>query len=48
MAAKQAFPKSGCVFGQARKAAKMLRAGLDTRISTNDQQPYKFALYYDT
>src|SRR5436309_8908497 len=40
MAAKQAFPKSksGHVFGQARKPAKMLRAGLYARVSTNDQQ----------
>jgi putative DNA-invertase from lambdoid prophage Rac len=40
MAAKQAFPKakSDNVFGQARKAAKMLRAGLYARVSTNDQQ----------
>src|SRR5437870_466429 len=40
MAAKQAFPKSksGHVFGQARKPAKMFRAGLYARVSTNDQQ----------
>src|SRR4051812_40811688 len=40
MPAKQAFPKtkSGNVFGQARKPAKMLRAGLYARVSTNDQQ----------
>ena len=40
MPAKQAFPKakSGNVFGQARKTAKMLRAGLYARVSTNDQQ----------
>jgi putative DNA-invertase from lambdoid prophage Rac len=39
MAAKQAFPKtkSGNVFGQARKAAKMFRVGLYARVSTNDQ-----------
>jgi hypothetical protein len=39
MAAKQAFPKakSGNVFGQARKTAKMFRAGLYARVSTNDQ-----------
>jgi DNA invertase Pin-like site-specific DNA recombinase len=30
--------KSDHVFGQARKAAKMLRAGLYARVSTNDQQ----------
>jgi DNA invertase Pin-like site-specific DNA recombinase len=30
--------KSGYVFGQARKATKMLRAGLYARVSTNDQQ----------
>jgi predicted site-specific integrase-resolvase len=30
--------KSGHVFGQARKMAKMLRAGLYARVSTNDQQ----------
>jgi DNA invertase Pin-like site-specific DNA recombinase len=30
--------KSDDVFGRARKAAKMLRAGLYTRVSTNDQQ----------
>ena len=40
MAVKQASPKakSDNVFGQARKAAKMLRAGLYARVSTNDQQ----------
>src|ERR1044071_3651230 len=40
MAVKRASekPKSGYVFGQARKAAKMLRAGLYARVSTNDQQ----------
>src|SRR5579859_1704377 len=40
MAAKRAFPKakSDHVFGQARKPAKMLRAGLYARVSTNDQQ----------
>jgi DNA invertase Pin-like site-specific DNA recombinase len=31
-------PKSNDVFGQARKPAKMLRAGLYARVSTNDQQ----------
>jgi hypothetical protein len=30
--------KSARVFGQARKAAKMFRAGLYARVSTNDQQ----------
>src|ERR1700758_1965306 len=30
--------KSDNVFGQARKSAKMLRAGLYARVSTNDQQ----------
>jgi hypothetical protein len=30
--------KSGNVFGQARKQAKMFRAGLYARVSTNDQQ----------
>lgn len=30
--------KSDYVFGQARKPAKMLRAGLYSRVSTNDQQ----------
>jgi DNA invertase Pin-like site-specific DNA recombinase len=30
--------KSGDVFGQARRSAKMLRAGLYARVSTNDQQ----------
>src|SRR4051795_836674 len=40
MAAKRALPKakSGDVFGQARKSAKMFRAGLYARVSTNDQQ----------
>jgi len=40
MAAKRAFPKakSGNVFGQSRKAAKMFGAGLYARVSTNDQQ----------
>src|ERR1035441_9424245 len=40
MAAKQAAEKakSHRVFGQARKPAKMLRAGLYARVSTNDQQ----------
>src|ERR1700687_2639362 len=40
MPAKQAFPKakSGNVFGQRRKPAKMFRAGLYARVSTNDQQ----------
>ena len=37
---KRAFPKakSSNVFGQARKSAKMFRAGLYARVSTNDQQ----------
>src|SRR6059036_3468435 len=40
MAAKRAFPKakSDKVFGQPRKSAKMFRAGLYARVSTNDQQ----------
>src|SRR5213080_3071711 len=40
MAAKRAFPKakSGNVFGQARKSAKVFRAGIYARVSTNDQQ----------
>jgi DNA invertase Pin-like site-specific DNA recombinase len=40
MAAKRAFQnaKSDNVFGQARRPAKMLRAGLYARVSTNDQQ----------
>ena len=40
MAAKRAFPKakSHNVFGQTRKPAKMFRAGLYARVSTNDQQ----------
>ena len=39
MPAKQAFPKakSDNVFGQARKPAKMFRAGLYARVSTKDQ-----------
>src|SRR5450631_3207069 len=39
MAAKRAFPKakSDNVFGQARKSAKMFRAGLYARVSANDQ-----------
>src|SRR5438270_4617610 len=46
MAAKQAFPKakSDNVFGQARKPAKMLRAGLYARVSTNDQQTLSMQL----
>jgi hypothetical protein len=37
---KRDFPstKSHNVFGQARKPAKMFRAGLCARVSTNDQQ----------
>src|SRR3954451_14482149 len=31
-------PKSGNVFGQARRRPKMLRVGLYARVSTNDQQ----------
>src|SRR5215475_4512389 len=31
-------PKSANVFGQARGRAKMFRAGLYARVSTNDQQ----------
>src|SRR5271157_2414057 len=40
MAAKRASPKAKAdnVFGQARKPAKMFRAGLYARVSTNDQQ----------
>jgi len=40
MAAKRAFPKAkpDNVFGQARKSAKMFRAGLYARVSTSDQQ----------
>jgi DNA invertase Pin-like site-specific DNA recombinase len=40
MARKRAAEKvkSDNVFGQARKAAKMFRAGLYARVSTNDQQ----------
>ncbi len=40
MSIKRAFPKakSGHVFGQRRKPAKMFRAGLYARVSTNDQQ----------
>jgi len=40
MAAKRAFPKANSdnVFGQSRRPAKMLRAGLYARVSTNDQQ----------
>jgi DNA invertase Pin-like site-specific DNA recombinase len=40
MAVKRAFPKakSDNVFGQRRKAAKLFRAGLYARVSTNDQQ----------
>src|SRR5262249_22040867 len=40
MPIKRASPngKSGYVFGQARKTAKMLRVGLYARVSTNDQQ----------
>ena len=40
MAVKRDFPKtkSHNVFGQARKPAKMFRAGLYARVSTNDQQ----------
>ena len=40
MPAKRAFPKakSDNAFGQARKPAKMFRAGLYARVSTNDQQ----------
>lgn len=40
MPKKRASQKANCdnVFGHARKSAKMLRAGLYTRVSTNDQQ----------
>jgi predicted site-specific integrase-resolvase len=40
VAANRAFEKakSQRVFGQARKPAKMFRAGLYARVSTNDQQ----------
>ena len=40
MAAKRAFPKAKSinVFGQARKPAKVFRAGIYARVSTNDQQ----------
>jgi DNA invertase Pin-like site-specific DNA recombinase len=40
MADKRAFPKakSDNVFGQSRRPAKMFRAGLYARVSTNDQQ----------
>src|SRR5664279_1944708 len=40
MPAKRDFPKtkSHNVFGQARKPARMFRAGLYARVSTNDQQ----------
>src|ERR1700751_1579321 len=40
MPRKRASPKakSGNVFGQARKPAKMFRAGLYARVSTNDQR----------
>jgi DNA invertase Pin-like site-specific DNA recombinase len=40
MPAKQPFSKakSGKVFGQPRKPPKMFRAGLYSRVSTNDQQ----------
>jgi hypothetical protein len=39
MAAKRAVDKvKPRVFGQARKSAKMFRAGLYARVSTNDQQ----------
>src|SRR5215831_20113842 len=40
MAVKRASPpvKSDHVFGQSRRPAKMLRAGLYARVSTNDQQ----------
>ena len=40
MPIKQASPKAKAkdVFGQARKSAKMFRAGLYARVSTNDQQ----------
>ena len=40
MPAKRDFPKakSHNVFGHARKSAKMFRAGLYARVSTNDQR----------
>src|SRR4051795_12886549 len=40
MAAKRASPKakSEHVFGQSRRPARMFRAGLYARVSTNDQQ----------
>ena len=40
MPRKRAFPKakSDNVFGQARRPAKLFRAGLYARVSTNDQQ----------
>src|ERR671911_1181585 len=40
MPIKRASPKAKAkdVFGQARKSAKMFRAGLYARVSTNDQQ----------
>src|SRR5512132_1042236 len=40
MAAKRAFPetKADHVFGHARRPAKLFRAGLYARVSTNDQQ----------
>src|SRR6516164_6144713 len=40
MSTKRPSPKtkSGHVFGQARRPAKMFRAGLYARVSTNDQQ----------
>jgi hypothetical protein len=40
MPIKRAVPKakSDNVFGQARRPAKMFRAGLYARVSTNDQQ----------
>jgi hypothetical protein len=40
MPMKRALPKSKSddVFGQARRPARMLRAGLYARVSTNDQQ----------
>ena len=40
VAGKRTIPnaKSDHVFGQARKPGKMIRAGLYSRVSTNDQQ----------
>src|SRR6267154_378522 len=40
MAVKRAFPRAKCEdgFGRERKSAKMFRAGLYARVSTNDQQ----------